>query len=552
MISEGSSLTLRAVEEHNRRYTPIDKTLWHSLDTQHVMPVISGEEPYYSDSEIHYINARERRRRGCRQSDSTNLDFVHQNRRSSSVSPYRHKESGRRISHEYFDDSGQIHSRSILNGSGLGDERKLSRSRGQIERPSRKQQDVFTSTKRHGGPHHGIEKIISSELSLTSIPLDVDLSLDGDGTLRQHSTQDNTIHLSDRNWADRQLATRPANSRQQRSRFEEADERRRTSSPIHGSKYPPGRDNNRQIRNQPSHRQFPTSLKSIPIVDLSPPSGNESRFEPESVEVDTQHPSTRMYTLTADGVNFQSLDNDGQPQLRSSSNPLSASYPLYSKQKTQSRSTHHSVDDQYSSLISASLPVSSTERNQYPRSHQYNRHTAESDSYLYPTHTSLQNLSLVPSTDQGENYQPTRSGVRRQKMLYQGHVPGQLAGKRTVTFNDDSTESMKTPSASFQSDFLTYGESIPFRNSHLNTSDISVSRRATKDTNSFQRDFFQGTELSGSLSSISERDMHPDTFDNNNNNQVLGEESFETGIASLDSKIARLQEKINHTKAVFS
>ncbi|CAL1528867.1 unnamed protein product, partial [Lymnaea stagnalis] len=40
------------LEEHNRRLSPVDRTLWHSLDDGPAMPLVFDNEPYHSDSEL--------------------------------------------------------------------------------------------------------------------------------------------------------------------------------------------------------------------------------------------------------------------------------------------------------------------------------------------------------------------------------------------------------------------------------------------------------------------------------------------------------------------
>ncbi|XP_059143167.1 uncharacterized protein LOC131930616 [Physella acuta] len=96
----------------------------------------------------------------------------------------------------------------------------------------------------------------------------------------------------------------------------------------------------------------------------------------------------------------------------------------------------------------------------------------------------------------------------------------------------------------------------PSQSSPIRTSDTSLSRRATKgsdNVNTTQKDFFQGTEFSNSLSSISDNDMaHASCNNINNHFTSMEDDPFTTGIASLDEKIASLQKKIDRTKAIFS
>ena len=100
------------------------------------------------------------------------------------------------------------------------------------------------------------------------------------------------------------------------------------------------------------------------------------------------------------------------------------------------------------------------------------------------------------------------------------------------------------------SEFHSERQSYPTQSSPRRLSELSMSRQAMQGSgggNITQKDFFQGTELSASISSISETDQ---TMNNNNSNSTA--ESFSTGFATLDEKIANLQAKIDRTKAVFS
>ncbi|XP_005108864.1 uncharacterized protein LOC101863379 [Aplysia californica] len=128
-----------------------------------------------------------------------------------------------------------------------------------------------------------------------------------------------------------------------------------------------------------------------------------------------------------------------------------------------------------------------------------------------------------------------------------------------VTFQDPDEEIddiFTSVAPEFGSALLSGRSSVPNQSSPVRLSDISLSRRATLGSeNVSQRDFFQGTELSASLSSISDTEVQQGQGRNNNNNDgnsSFDGDSFSTGIATLDAKIAKLQAKINHTKAVFS
>ncbi|KAI8764070.1 hypothetical protein BgiBS90_030308 [Biomphalaria glabrata] len=117
----------------------------------------------------------------------------------------------------------------------------------------------------------------------------------------------------------------------------------------------------------------------------------------------------------------------------------------------------------------------------------------------------------------------------------------------TVQFDDEST--LKHPGLSEESNFYNVRSTLPNHSSPLHTSDTSFSRRATRGNDSpVQTEFFGGTDLSLSISSITDSDS---VFQTCNNNRVNREDSFTTGIASLDEKIANLQKKINRTKAIF-
>lgn len=110
-----------------------------------------------------------------------------------------------------------------------------------------------------------------------------------------------------------------------------------------------------------------------------------------------------------------------------------------------------------------------------------------------------------------------------------------------------SREMQERPSFSVQR------SSLPADDSPSYINNISISRRATRgsDTeNLTQREFFQGTELSASLSTISEPDFQASI--NTNELDSLNENPFSTGLADLDEKIASLRRKIDRTKAMFS
>ncbi|CAL1528868.1 unnamed protein product [Lymnaea stagnalis] len=126
----------------------------------------------------------------------------------------------------------------------------------------------------------------------------------------------------------------------------------------------------------------------------------------------------------------------------------------------------------------------------------------------------------------------------------------------TVKFDDNvTTDSPQNPRQSLDSQFFNGLSTLQSHSSPLCTSDTSFSRRATKGStdneNISQRDFFQGTEFSESLSSISDTDQANPSF-NNNGLSSMDDNAFTTGIAALDEKIANLQQKINRTKSIFS
>lgn len=54
-------LTSETLKEHNKRFSPVNKLLWRSLDNEPKQPPTWDQDPYYSDSEIE-INGRSRRR----------------------------------------------------------------------------------------------------------------------------------------------------------------------------------------------------------------------------------------------------------------------------------------------------------------------------------------------------------------------------------------------------------------------------------------------------------------------------------------------------------
>ncbi|KAH9508178.1 hypothetical protein Btru_054944 [Bulinus truncatus] len=125
-----------------------------------------------------------------------------------------------------------------------------------------------------------------------------------------------------------------------------------------------------------------------------------------------------------------------------------------------------------------------------------------------------------------------------------------LNNEHQLTVHFESNSSLRRPDCSEDSQFYNGRSTLNTQSSPLHTSDTSVSRRATRGYDSpLQREFFQGTELSGSISSIDDADSVVRAF---NNNGLNVEDEFMTGIASLDEKIANLQKKINRTKAIFT
>lgn len=148
-------------------------------------------------------------------------------------------------------------------------------------------------------------------------------------------------------------------------------------------------------------------------------------------------------------------------------------------------------------------------------------------------------------TDKKILQSPNKSVGRGGGTFYmsQPHAHHNFTGRQpeTAQFND----SLERPSFSRQS-----APSNDKPSESISFSDISLSRRATKNSDSItQREFFHGTELSVSLSSITAVDI---PLSNNNELKSLTEDPFSSGIASLDEKIADLQRKIDRTKAKYS
>lgn len=148
-------------------------------------------------------------------------------------------------------------------------------------------------------------------------------------------------------------------------------------------------------------------------------------------------------------------------------------------------------------------------------------------------------------TDKKMLQSPNKSVGRGGGTFYmsQPHAHHNFTGRQpeTAQFND----SLERPSFSRQS-----APSNDKPSESISFSDISLSRRATKNSDSItQREFFHGTELSVSLSSITAVDI---PLSNNNELKSLTEDPFSSGIASLDEKIADLQRKIDRTKAKYS
>ncbi|GFO42890.1 hypothetical protein PoB_006939500 [Plakobranchus ocellatus] len=508
----GNQLTASTLARHNQRLSPIDRRLWRSM---HESPVEVAAEPYYSDSEVE-LNQRESRRY-VRKSPKSILKRKQAKR----------GEAGQRYWQQPVSSTGKFYE-DIDNS-----ERRKRDSSGQRKRSrvrSKSESDKYTDLRESyrdlprtlGNRRPRVRSGTPRERRAIS-PEDSDYEDDS-----RFSVSDYFMKYSEMPRLPKSPRQKERNKRQQEVVRDRAQ--RGSQSTKYSSLYsvPISSDNGTWGNKTPGKSSKTPTPKSLPQDD-------------DLVEMDIESSS-----ISSSELDFSRIESSRQENAvgkRKGPWNTARSFSPSTLRKTQQSKKRErrsrSLED----------PPKET------------RYTDDEESLVSPEQTTqFRILEPDQSTSRQNGQNLGKNNVaQKQISVSSSSDPGQgpISFSRRAPSQQDQRylntgQSNAEKSRDHSSQINNRGLNFPLQSSPMHLSEITLSHRAAKGGDLTQRDFFQGTELSSSMSSIDDDNNALVESKNNNRMKSLNEDLFSTGIASLDLKIANLQKKIDRAKAIFS